>query len=196
MKIGLLVSRSGPAGLWAPSSEACALLAAAELNAGGGVVGSPVELFIRDTGSDAMSAAEAATDLTDIDGVDVVAGMHPSCFRNAIGRSLRRRSPYLFTPHYEGGEARPGVCAIGETATEKLSGSIAWLTSERRARRFFFASTSDVWPQGAMAEARRIVPGLGGVIVDDAVVAAGAYDFEPLESIKSAARHQMSSSSA
>ena len=39
MKVGLLVSRSGPAGLWAPPFDTGALLAAAELNAKGGVLG-------------------------------------------------------------------------------------------------------------------------------------------------------------
>jgi ABC-type branched-subunit amino acid transport system substrate-binding protein len=180
MRIGLLVSRSGSAGLWAPSAEACALLAAAELNAAGGIAGRPVELFIRDTGLDGMTAADAAADLADLDEVDVVAGMHPSCLRSAIGHSLRGRLPYLFTPHYEGGESRPGVCAIGETATEMLTGSIAWLIAERRARRFFLASTSCVWPRGAMAEARRIVPSAAGVIVGDVVVKAGSYEFEPV----------------
>jgi urea transport system substrate-binding protein len=188
MRIGLLVSRSGSAGLWAPSAEACALLAAAELNEAGGIAGRPVELFIRDAGVDVSTAADAAADLAEIDDVDVVAGMHPSCLRQAIGDSLRGRSPYLFTPHYEGGESRSGVCAIGETATEMLSGSIAWLMSERRARRFVLASTSCVWPRGAMAEARRIVPSAGGVIVDDVVVKAGAYDFDAaIDTIRRAA---------
>jgi urea transport system substrate-binding protein len=164
------------------------LLAAAELNAAGGIAGRTVELFIRDAGVEVMTAADAAADLADIDEVDVVAGMHPRCLRSAIGHRLRGRAPYLFTPHYEGGEVRPGVCAIGETATEMLSGSIAWLISERRARRFFFASTSCVWPRGAMAEARRIVPGAGGVIVGDVVVKAGGYDFEPaIDKIRRAA---------
>jgi ABC-type branched-subunit amino acid transport system substrate-binding protein len=180
MRIGLLVPRSGASGLWAPSAEACALLAAAELNAAGGIAGRAVELFIRDTGVDVTTAADAAADLAEIDEVDVVAGMHPSCLRSAIGNSLRGRSPYLFTPHYEGGEYRPGICAIGETAPEMLSGSIAWLISERRARRFFFASTNCVWPQGAMAAARRVVPSAGAVIVGDVVVKVGGYDFEPV----------------
>jgi ABC-type branched-subunit amino acid transport system substrate-binding protein len=135
-----------------------------------------------------VSAAFAAADLAEVEGVDVVAGMHPSSLRHAIGLSLKGRVPYLFTPHYEGGESRPGVCAIGETATEMLSGSIAWLSSERRVRRFFLASTDCVWPQGAMAAARRIVPGSGGLIVGDVVVKAGSYDFEAaLDSIRRAA---------
>ena len=154
------------------------MLAAAEVNAVGGVAGHDVEIFFRDSGVDVITAVGAATDFVDIDGVDVVAGLHPSFLRPAVGHSLKGRLPYLVPAHYEGGEERPGVCAIGETAAEMLGGSIAWLSSERRARRFFFASTNCVWPQGAMAQARRIVPSAGGVIVGDVVVKPDDNEFE------------------
>jgi urea transport system substrate-binding protein len=188
MKVGLLVSRSGAAGLWAPSAEACTLLAAAELNASGGIDGRPVELVVRDMGTDRTTANDAAAILADEDMVDVVMGMHPSILRNAVGRQLGGRIPYLFTPHYEGGESRPGVCSIGETTSDLLLASVSWLTAERRATRFFLASTDCVWPRGAIAHARRIVPALGAVIVDDVTVPADGLEYgELLDQIRQAA---------
>jgi urea transport system substrate-binding protein len=178
MKLGLLVSRSGPAGLWAPSAEACALLAAAEINLKGGVAGRPVELIIRDAGSDAASAATAADLLAADDDVDVVAGMHPSGLCEAIGQRLGGHIPYIFTPHYEGGEIAPGVCAIGETAPDLLETSLSWLMAERRVRRIFIISSDCVWPRGASAHARRISGRLGGSIVGDMTVPADATEFE------------------
>src|SRR5437016_4773572 len=78
MKIGLLVSRSGPAGLWAPSADAGAMVAAAEINAAGGVLGRRIELMIADVGWSERQATTAAETLVEVERVDAVVGMHPS----------------------------------------------------------------------------------------------------------------------
>lgn len=178
MKIGLLVSRSGPAGLWAPSAEACAVLATAEINMLGGVRRRPVELVIRDTGTDGTTAATAAALLVRDEQVDIVAGMHPSGLCEAIGQKLGGRTPYIFTPHYEGGDIAPGVCAIGETAPDLLETSLSWLMEQRRVRRIFIVSSDCVWPRGASAHARRIIVDLGGIVVGNVTVPLGEDDFQ------------------
>jgi urea transport system substrate-binding protein len=177
MKFGLLVSRSGPAGLWAPSAEACALLAAAEINLQGGVAGRPVELIVADAGTDAISAARAADRLAAEDNVDVVDGMHPSGLCEAIGHSLGGQIPYIFTPHYEGGVIAPGVCAIGETAPDLLETSLSWLIAERRVRRIFIVSSDCLWPRAASAHARRITGRLGRLIMGDWTGPSNATEF-------------------
>jgi urea transport system substrate-binding protein len=178
MKIGLLVSRSGPAGLWAPSAEACAILAAAEINALGGVGRRPVELVISDAGADATTASTAASSLLREERVDIVAGMHPSGLCEAIGQRLSGHIPYVFTPHYEGGVIAPGVCAIGETAPDLLETSLSWLMEQRRVRRIFIVSSDCVWPRSASAHARRIIVDLGGSVVGNLTVPLGSEDFQ------------------
>ncbi len=81
LKIGVLMPRSGPAGIWAPSCEASALLAAAEINAAGGVAGRPIELVMVDAGSTDRSAANAAYDAVSVDDVDAIVAMVTSSAR-------------------------------------------------------------------------------------------------------------------
>src|SRR5258708_5520110 len=112
MRIGALISGSGPAGIWGPSSIACAMLANAELNAAGGLFGEPVELIVADPGWTTREAAEASGRLVEVDAVDAVIDMHPSNVRQAVKRRLRGAVPYIYTPQYEGGESTPGTVAI------------------------------------------------------------------------------------
>ena len=187
MKIGLLVSRSGPAGLWAPSSEAGAMLAAAEINAAGGVFGSDVDLIIADAGWTESEATMASGSLVDIDGVDAVVGMHPSNVRDAIKRRLSGRVPYVYTPQYEGGERSPYTVATGGTDAEMLGPAITWLSDERRARRFFLVGNDYVWPRTAHEITHKLVQEAGGEVVGEAIVPFGIEDHsEVLDKIRAA----------
>jgi urea transport system substrate-binding protein len=180
MKIGLLVSRSGPAGLWAPSCDNGAMLAAAEINAEGGVPGGEVDLVIADAGWSEPAASLAAGTLVDIEGVDAIVGMHPSNVRAAIRRRLSGRVPYIYTPQYEGGERSPATVTIGATDDEMLGPAIAWLSEVRHARRFFLVGNDYVWPRRANAVAGQMVRGRGGEVVGSLVVPFGIEDYSAI----------------
>ena len=151
MKVGLLVSRSGPAGLWAPSCDAGAMLAAAEINAAGGVLGRNIDLVIADAGWSESEAIMAAGSLVDIDGVDAVVGMHPSNVRGAIKRRLSGSVPYIYTPQYEGGERGPYTVTTGGTDGPSLS----------HTHRFAFSPPMYAEPSSAQANAYFVPSGDG-----------------------------------
>ena len=48
LRVGLLIPLCGPAGLWGPSCQCSAELAAAEINRDGGILGREVELVLAD----------------------------------------------------------------------------------------------------------------------------------------------------
>lgn len=74
LRLGLLVPRSGPgASLGEPLVE-IARAAVDEINAAGGVNGSPIDLVIRDEGDDDATALAAVSAFIDVDGVDAVVG--------------------------------------------------------------------------------------------------------------------------
>ena len=177
MKVGLLVSRSGPAGLWAPSCDHGAILAVAELNAAGGVFGRQFSIVLADAGQSASEALAAARDLVDIEGVDAVVGMHPSNGRAAIHHGLRGRVPYVYTPQYEGGEHTPYLVTTGGTDDEVLGPAVGWLAERRHATRFFLVGNNYVWPLRALEIARGIVRSCGGSVVGQAIVPFGMGDF-------------------
>ncbi len=180
MRVGLAVSRRGPAGLWAPSYDTGAMLAAAELNAAGGVLGRDLHIVIADAGQVDSEARAAARNLVDIDGVDAVVGMHPSNVRAAISAGLHGRVPYVYTPQYEGGERRPYLVTTGATDDEVLGPAIAWLTEYRRARRFFMVGNDYIWPLKAHQAASGIVRSSGGSVVGQSIVPFGMRDYWPV----------------
>lgn len=190
MKVGLVVSRRGPAGLWAPSCDTGAMLAAAELNAAGGVLGRDLHIVIADAGQADGEARAAARDLVDIEGVDAVVGMHPSDVRAAISDGLHGRVPYVYTPQYEGGERRPYLVTTGATDDEVLGPAIAWLSEHRHARRFFMVGNDYVWPHRAHQVASNIVRASGGTVVGRSIVPFGMRDYWPvIEMIRATEPH-------
>lgn len=176
MRIGLLVPRSGPAGLWGPSCDAGTMLAAAELNAAGGVLGHPVELVVADPGWTEAEAASASADLVDLDEVQGVVAMHPSNVRAAVKRSLAGRAPYIYVAQYEGGERNRHTLATGATTGELLAPGIAWLARERGAKRFLLVGNDYVWPRAGHRTARELIRADGGEVVGEAVLPTGAPD--------------------
>lgn len=180
MKIGLLLPRDGPAGLWSPSTEASALLAVAEINARGGIRGRPIDLVLGDAGGTVAEAAEAADDLIALDEVDLLVGMHPSDMREAVTAAVRGRRPYLYTPQYEGGRIEAGVTATGVTAAELLRPGLHWLAEQRGARRFFIVGNDYVWPQVSSAVARALIRDGGGLLAGQTFLPYGARDYDPV----------------
>ncbi|MBN9510601.1 MAG: ABC transporter substrate-binding protein [Alphaproteobacteria bacterium] len=180
MKIGLMISRRGPGGLWAFTCDACAMLAAAELNAAGGVLGRPVELVAADAGGSAAESAAAARDLIGVEAVDAIVARHPSDVRPAIIAGIAGRVPYVYASMYEGGAHDAGVLPIGGTDAELLGHAIPLLMAQRRASRFFLLGNDRLWPRCTVGWASRIVAGNGGRVVGVDLLALGLEDYAPV----------------
>lgn len=187
LRVALLVPLSGPAGLWGPSCQTSALLAAREINAAGGVLGREMELIFSDAGRDPETVADETLDLVIEDGAEAVIGMHISAVRLALVRALRGRVPYVYTPVYEGGEQAPGVFLVGETPSLQLKPSIHWLAEQRHAQRWYLIGNDYVWPRVSHRAARRYVAASGGSIVGEDYVPFGCDDYEAaLDKIRAA----------
>lgn len=180
MRVGLILSRTGPAGMWAPICDACTMLAAAEVNARGGVLDREVELVLADTGLTGASASAAASHLVTVDEVDAVIGMHPSDTREAVKAGIAGRAPYVYAPMYEGGERGANVVAIGGTDAELMGPAIPYLVERRRAERFFLVGNDYVWPWRAFGSARTAIGAAGGRVVGAALMPLGTEDYEPI----------------
>src|SRR3954452_17145200 len=136
--VGLLVPINGSAGIWGPSSIACAQLAQAEINAEGGLLDRQVRLRIIDSSDEATEVGSVTAALMNAGAIDAIVGMHTSQVRERVLRDVARQIPYVYTPLYEGGERTPGVFAIGETPGEQLQPAIDHLMQRYRARRWMF----------------------------------------------------------
>lgn len=179
VRVGLLVPTSGAAGIWGPSTIACAQLAAHELNRGDGILGREVHLHVVDAASENRDLPRQCAGLLRERKVDAVVGMHLSSVRKALLPVLGGRLPYVYTPLYEGGERHAGVFTLGETPLHQLVPALAALSAERTPTRWALVGNDYVWPRVSHRYARFALARLGCEVVHEAFLPLGCEDYEP-----------------
>jgi urea transport system substrate-binding protein len=187
VRVGVVVPTSGTLGLLAPPALNCASLAAAEVNATGGILGRPVELVLVDGGRTPAAVAAEVSALVRAGGLTAVVGTHASDVRVAVARALGGAVPYVYTPPYEGGERTPGVFLLGETPDRQLAPALDWLLAQR-ARRWLLVGNDYVWPRRVHAAARRHLRRSGARVVGERYVPRGRLDAAALVDQVAAAR--------
>ncbi len=178
--VGLLVPINGSAGIWGPSSIACAQLAQAEINAAGGLLERQVRLRVIDSSDEALEVGSVTAELMHAGAIDAIVGMHTSQVRQRVLRDVARQIPYVYTPLYEGGERTPGVFALGETPEQQLRPAIDYLVERYRAKRWMFIGHDYVWPRVSHRLAARYVADCGGELLADRYLPFGMEDYSEL----------------
>lgn len=177
MKVGLLHPRSGVAGMWGPSMDAAAMVGAAEINAGGGILGEPIELVFGDCGFSVGEATDSVDTLIEVEGVQAIIGGHTSNIRDAVSRRVASRVPYIYTAQYEGIALGPSTVAIGSTDDDLLGPAVHWFKTEKNAERFFFVGNDYIWPHMALGSTKRLMRKEGTQLVGQAVLPTASYDY-------------------
>jgi ABC-type branched-subunit amino acid transport system substrate-binding protein len=180
VRIGLLVPFQGADAIWGPSCQYSAVLAAAELNESGGILGRQIELLAADAGGSPAAVVERARELVEKDGADVLVGVHLSSVRVALSEAFGGRIPYVFAPLYEGGAERSGVFAIGDAPAQQFPGPVRWLMENCRARRWFLVGNDYVWPRASHQWIRRFVEENGGEVIGEEYAGIGLGQTERL----------------
>ncbi|WP_099021348.1 substrate-binding domain-containing protein [Mycolicibacterium palauense] len=175
--IALVIPRSGSAGIYGPSCEACAELAIADLNAGSGLLGKPVRLIPVDGSRPPAVVASDIARLLDGNAVDAVTGWHISPVRKAIARVTDSRVPYVYGPLYEGGERTPGLFLTGETPSRQLLPAMDWMRDEYGIDRWILIGNDYVWPRQTAAAARHHARSRGTPLLEEIYVPLGTADF-------------------
>ena len=165
-RVGLFNPTDGVAGVWGPSTMACAMLAIEEINEAGGIAGRMIHshCFSADDEADVELNAQHALST---DRVDAIVGMHTSSVRNIIKKVAYSKVPYVYTPLYEGGETTPGVYAIGETPDKQLRPAIRLLTERYRARRWMLIGNDYIWPRKSHALAKAYLTESGAEVISE-----------------------------
>ncbi|TAK37186.1 MAG: hypothetical protein EPO21_00115 [Chloroflexota bacterium] len=88
LKIGAILTSSGPIGSIGPKQLLGAELAVDEINAAGGILGRKIELIVRDDGGDPTKALTAAHELVEKQGVTIIIGV-------TLGSASQAVQPYL-----------------------------------------------------------------------------------------------------
>jgi urea transport system substrate-binding protein len=178
LRVALVVPLQGPAGIFGPSCESCAQLAAEEVNSAGGVLGRSIEFVVVDGGAPPSVVADEVDLLVTAGAVDAVTGWHISAVRQAVVPRIADRVPYVYTPLYEGGERAPCVFLAGETPGRQLRPALSWFAKELGLRRWAIVGDDYVWPRRTATTARRYLGHMGGTVCEEIFVALGTERYE------------------
>jgi ABC-type branched-subunit amino acid transport system substrate-binding protein len=178
LNVALVYPMQGPAGIFGPTCEACALLAAEEINKAGGVLGRELRLMEVDGGADPQVVAGEVEALVATGAVHGVTGWHISSVRQALAPRVAHRVPYVYTALYEGGEHTEGVFMTSETPDWQLLPAMRLLAETRGVRRWFVVGNDYVWPRRTARAARRYARTSGtGRVCGEAYLPLDTEDF-------------------
>ena len=177
LDVALVIPLHGSAGLFGPSCELCAQLAAEEVNADGGMLARELRFVVVDGARPPAEVADEV-DATLADGaVDAVTGWHISAVRNEVAPRIAGRVPYVYTPLYEGGEHGQASSSPARRRSRQVLPALRWL--RRNAARGDGAIVGDdyVWPRRTARGAARYACMCGAAVAVEMFVPLGTKDF-------------------
>jgi urea transport system substrate-binding protein len=177
LKVGVLHSLTGTMASSESSLVDAVLLAIARVNAGGGVLGRPVEAIARDGRSHADSFVQEARRLLEDDGVPVVFGCWTSASRRAVRPLFEARGrPLFYSVQYEGLEASPAVIYLGAAPNQQLIPAVRWAFAFLERRSFFLVGSDYVFPRVASEILKDQLHLLGATVAGEAFLPLGTMD--------------------
>ncbi|MEM0906520.1 MAG: substrate-binding protein [Pseudomonadota bacterium] len=168
IKIGVPVGLSGANSVVAPSVVQSTELAAAEINAAGGILGRPIEVIVADDGSGAQGAQRAFDSLVFREEVDVLISMETSAARNAgLPIVNRGRTPYIYTSFYEGRSCSPFMYINAWVPEQQVAPIVDHFMNEFGAKTYFLIGSDYAFGRGMLDFTRQYVTENGGEVLGE-----------------------------
>jgi ABC-type branched-subunit amino acid transport system substrate-binding protein len=169
IRVGVITDQTGPLSFMGTANANVAAMVVDDINAAGGLLGRPLELFTEDSETtDSVGAAKARTLVREV-GVDVIFGGIYSSMRQAIkGPAVDEgQTLYVYPEQYEGQESDPLIFCTGPVPAQQVEPLIPWLMEHTGARTFYLPSADYIWPHTLNARVREAVTAMGGEIVGE-----------------------------
>src|SRR6476661_5776170 len=168
-RVGLITDQTGPLSFMGIANANVARMVIDDINAAGGLLGRPVELFVEDSATDDQVAEAVAAKLVERVGVDVVVGGIYSSTRQAIKGPVVDHAErlYLYPEQYEGQECDPLIFCTGPVPAQQVEPFFPWLMRETGAKTFFMPSADYISPHTLNKKVREVVTAQGGKIVGE-----------------------------
>jgi branched-chain amino acid transport system substrate-binding protein/urea transport system substrate-binding protein len=180
IRIGAVLPFSGGLELFGNQAKIGLELAASEINAAGGILGSKVEILYQDNKTDPKTSVERTTQLIQKDEVLAVVGPITSSARDAMMPAHQRlKTPLLYATNYEGGACGRYVFCFNTVPNQELQKLLPDLY-KRAGTTFYMFGADYVWPQKMFEQAEAIIKGLGGKVVGKEFVPFGTKEFTPI----------------
>ena len=131
IKVGILHSLSGTMAVSEVAVRDADLMAIAEINAAGGVLGKKIEAVVEAGASDWPTFAEKAKKLIQSDKVACVFGCWTSASRKAVLPVFEsNKAPLYYPVQYEGLESSPYIFYTGATTNQQIVPSVEYLLAQ------------------------------------------------------------------
>ncbi len=168
-RVGLITDQSGALSFMGIANANVARMVVDDINASGGLLGRPVELFVEDSATDDEVAEARAAKLVASAEVDVVIGGIYSSTRQAIKRPVvdEAETLYLYPEQYEGQECHPLIFCTGPVPAQQIEPFFPWLMRETGASTFYMPSADYIWPHVMNKKVREVVGAEGGEVVGE-----------------------------
>ena len=180
IKIGAVLPFSGGVELYGRQAKLGLDLAVKEINAGGGILGRPVEVIYEDDKTDPAVAVEATRKLIERDGVLAVVGPITSRNLDAIAPVVESlKTPLLYATNYEGGKCSRYVFSFSTVPNQELAQLLPYM-NRTFGNTYFLLGADRAWPHKMFEAAEPIIRKLGGRVVGKEFTTGKETDFAPL----------------
>ena len=179
-RVGVITDQTGPLSFMGIANANVATMVIDDINAAGGLLGHPIELFIEDSATDDDVAQAVAAKLIEQEQVDVVLGGIYSSTRQAIKGPVvdQGNTLYIYPEQYEGQECHPLIFCTGPVPAQQVEPFLPWLMQHTGAKKFFLPSADYIWPHTLNKKAREVVTAEGGSVVGEEYFALDHTDYE------------------
>jgi urea transport system substrate-binding protein len=180
IRVGILHSETGTMAISETSLRDTELMAIAEINAAGGVLGRPVEAIVKDGRSRDDLFVKRARSLLEDYGIQIVFGCWTSSSRKAVIPLFEQEDALLFYPlQYEGNEASKSVFYFGSTPNQQILPALDWFMSDAGGTRkkVYLVGSDYVFPRTAHYIVRKYLEGKEMEVVGESFAPLGSRDF-------------------
>ena len=179
-RVGVITDQTGALSFMGIANANVAKMVIDDINARGGLLGRPVELFIEDSATEDSAAEAAAVKVVEQLDVDLVIGGIYSSTRQAIKGPVvdKAKKLYIYPEQYEGQECHPLIFCTGPVPAQQIEPLFPWLMQHTGAKTFYMPSADYIWPHTLNKKVREVVTARGGTIVGEEYFPLDHTDYE------------------
>ena len=180
IRVGILHSETGTMSISETPLRDTELMAIAEINAAGGVLGRPIEPIVKDGRSRDDLFVKRARSLLEDYGLQTVFGCWTSSSRKAVTPLFEQEDALLFYPlQYEGNEASKNLFYFGSTPNQQILPAIDWFLSDAGGNRkkIYLVGSDYIYPRTAHYIVRKYLEGKEMEVVGESFAPLGSRDF-------------------
>jgi len=186
IKIGVIYPLTGVAAAAGSYQRAGVEIARDKMNAEGGVIGRPIQLFVEDGANDPAQSVSAAEKLVTREKVDAMIAAWGSSPTLAVSASVTKKygvpqvvdtASSVKVTLLDGKRPNPWLFRISPTSRMEAEGLEKAIVSQMGFSKVAFMAVNNDWGRGAAEEFAKVVKKAGGSVVTTEIINADATDF-------------------